>query len=382
MASFIVNESKHVLDMEEKRKTLLKVGERLPNGLVISEMADNGPNYEIYTVEDNSVNILVVKEDIANKWIELGYLPKRVFADYVNTLNEKVCLFFSPSSLILQPLTSVRFYGSKHYAYSVAGAIWNTRVVDQDINLRDSIYCELYSILLPTFTQTRAVCDKALFSNCFLTTGEEDISSPNEVEDSGLSPFNFAKIMQNNGFKSNSIEYYLQAGEKVDDYVMIAENLLIASAVEVTENFQVYNTNSDVKIVLFNKDYADKLIKNDLILQMDLRTVQLGYEVVKAIVLSKRKAVECLDNRQYGITKDGALELAQAIGRTRRKLPKARLDNGLYIQEFGLIFPQEFECEEHQNDARLVEEILYKGPFAMAAFLEEHVDDAKAIVMR
>ncbi|MCU6217952.1 hypothetical protein, partial [Enterobacter bugandensis] len=127
MAEFIVNEINHVVDMDEQVQVMLREGEILPDGFVIGETLEHAGDWQIYITEDGSNYVLAVSKKLASLWIEGGCLPKRAILDYVNEKGDQLCLFFSPTSLILQAVAQVRFYGSSRYAASFAGAMWHSR---------------------------------------------------------------------------------------------------------------------------------------------------------------------------------------------------------------------------------------------------------------
>ena len=58
-------------------------------------------DWQIYITEDGSNYVLAVSKKLASLWIEGGFLPKRAILDYVNEKGDQICLFFSPTSLIL-----------------------------------------------------------------------------------------------------------------------------------------------------------------------------------------------------------------------------------------------------------------------------------------
>ena len=124
MSDFIVNESKFIVDMDAKTDSFLSVGEILPDGLQVSDMLDNAAVWQIYASEDNSALILAVMPDLAKRWVAEGYIKESAVFHHVSGGRE-VALLISPSSLIVSPVTAVRFEHSQNYARSFfcAGAI-------------------------------------------------------------------------------------------------------------------------------------------------------------------------------------------------------------------------------------------------------------------
>ena len=113
---------------------------------------------------------------------------------------------------------------------------------------------------------------------------------------------------------------------------------------------------------------------------MDLKSVQLGFGVLRALVLNRRFAVECLDDRHYGLTVNSSLKLASTIYRMRVKNAQASLNNGLYLEEKGIILAN--NAESKVNDAALMRSIMLEGPFALAPFSYEDIDDAVTLASR
>ena len=102
--------------------------------------------------------------------------------------------------------------------------------------------------------------------------------------------------------------------------------------------------------------------------------------MLRALVLNRRFAVECLDDRHYGLTVNSALNLAVTIYRMRVKNAQATLNEGLYIEEKGIILAKNSDAQI--NDAALMRSIMLEGPFALAPFSYEEIDDAVTLASR
>lgn len=377
MPDFVVNENKFMLNMDDDHDRYLHEGEILPNGMVVSEVLEYSHLWQIYITDDGNHNILAVDSALAQRWVDEMYLPRRAFADYF-LHGREISLLFSPSSIILHAVNQIKFHNSLRYAFSFACGMFNSRIINQQINLRDGIYCELYSVILPSYSRARPVADRAIFQNAIGATPKENILSPQEMDEPGVSYFTVLKELGHAGYKLPGVEPYLQTGEEVDEFISTGEKMHICGAVALHEKYQIYHTNSDILILIMENSYANELIEHELIAQMDLASIQAGGGVLRALAFTKRFALDALDDRHFGFTKEGSFFFAQAVRRTRLKVPQARFDNALYLEKAGKILPVEFEGNT-LSDGQLVEKILTQGPFASSAFLEDHIHDCSMI---
>lgn len=380
MTDVIVNESRFVIDIsDEVRDDFLQDGTMLPDGTLVGALEDRAAEFQIFNTQDGRFNLLCVKEPMARRWIEEGYLKEEYFYKYQKEDGQSVYILLSPSSLILQRASASRSYGSRRFALSFAAALSNTRDLNHAVNLRDAIFCEVYGVLLPAYTKTREVADRALFKNVLSKDQSEDISGKDELKDnSGLNWHAVRAELGKASLPLPPIDPYLQHGEIVDDFAGNAQGLRVTGPLCLNENYQLYDTNSDKVLLLMENSWADKLSEHDLILHMNLNNVSGGGLFLKALLLSKRYAVEPLDDRHCGLTAQGSFKLAQAVSRSRLKAPKARLDNALYLEELGVLLPVQFEGN-NLRDSDLVRKIVTAGPFALAPFLEDHIEQCAAI---
>ena len=166
MSSFSINESLFVLDLDDDAPSILPVGEVLPDGIKIGVDRDRGEQFAFYVSEDGRYDILAARPVLAERWVKEGYLEKRMLQIHLNDQDEIDCyLLISPSSHLLGRMTDIRAYGSRYFAHVVASAMWHTRNKDPFINMRDGILCELYGVVLPTYTLTPQIADIALLNN-------------------------------------------------------------------------------------------------------------------------------------------------------------------------------------------------------------------------
>lgn len=384
MAGFSVNESLFVIDMDDTSPSILPVGEMLPDGITIGVDRDRGEEFAFYVSEDGRFDILAARPALAERWVQDGYLPKRALQIHCDESGEIDCyLLISPSSHILLRLTDARVYGSRYYAHLVATSIWSSRHKDPFINLRDGILCELYGVVLPTYTKTPKFADVALLINSLRGQyDEEDLRAPSDFKDGngGLSRMTFNESMSKFKLPTDTIEPYFQVGEPVDDFVQMAPGSTITGPLELRKEYQIFATDTDVVLLAMSSAWAEKLVENKLLLNMDFKNVQLGREMIKVMAMPRRKAVESFDNRHYGINQHEVYDIALALYRARQKMPEASFKDALYVQPLGLVLPVTFEGGSRGEDVMLLREIVTTGPFAQGPFLTDVLTTAIAII--
>lgn len=386
MSSFSINESLFVLDLDDDAPSILPVGEVLPDGIKIGVDRDRGEQFAFYVSEDGRYDILAARPVLAERWVKEGYLEKRMLQIHLNDQDEIDCyLLISPSSHLLGRMTDIRAYGSRYFAHVVASAMWHTRNKDPFINMRDGILCELYGVVLPTYTLTPQIADIALLNN--ILRGQYDSEDLRNNEDfkqagqfGGLSFMSFNQALKAHNMAPDTIEPYFQVGEYVDDFVQMAPHALITGPLELKAEYQIYATSTDVVLLAMSQAWAQELIDRNLVLQMDMKSVQIGREMIKVLALPRRAALESLDNRQYGINQDDVFTLALAMQRARRKLPEAQLQDALYVQALGLVLPTKFEGGSKEQDAKVLQEVVTVGPFAQSPFLDDVLHSAQAVL--
>lgn len=402
MASFNVNESLFVLDLDDTAPSILPVGEMLPDGITIEVDRDRGENYAFYVSADGKYDILAARPELAERWVQEGYLKQHMLQIHCDVSGEIDCyLLISPCSHVLMRLTDVRVYQSPYYAHVVASCMWGTRHIDPFINLRDGILCELYGVVLPTYTKTPKLADAALFNNVLRGQYDpEDIRRDGDFEPgkAGLNGFTYQELLEQHGMENEKVAPYFQVGEPVDDFVQLEPGTVITGPLVLTEQYQVFATNSDHVLLALSHDWAEELIARGYITAMDLKSVYVGREHLRIIVLSRRHAVESLAKRHYGIAQSDAFALALNLRRAVAKFPENDLEQALYLQEYGLVLPTRFdvfgqdgsinlpEGESVQHDSALaqaeaiISDTVEHGPFAQGPFLDEVLIACRAIV--
>ena len=246
----------------------------------------------------------------------------------------------------------------------MAAALQSARRKNGQVSLRDGIYCELYATVLPTFTQTRAVCDRALFLNVLSPDRSEIIAASDELSPSALNVSIVRSDLQAHGFNLPKFAPFFVSGEVVQPQGF-AQSLTIAGAVALHEAYQLYACEGDAYLLLLEPNFAAAMCNAGLLWPHELLNLRVDRAVWRAQVLSKRYAVESLNDRHFGLTLEGAAALALAMQRTRDSLPQADLSSGLYLAQRGIILCPSGGGSD-ADDGKLYAHILHHGPFAQA----------------
>lgn len=371
---FVANESLFIIDMDDTSESVLKIGEVFPDGIKIAVDRDRGEDFTFYVSEDGRYDVLAAAPSLAERWVREGYLEKRMLQPHFTDAGEIDCyLLISPSSHVLLRLTEARAHGNRYYAHMVACAIWRTRNIDPFINLRDGILCEVYNVVLPTFTKTPRVADAALFNNVLRSQFEpEDLRSPEEFGNGGgLGTMSFNEAFNAHKMERDPVEPYFHVGEPIDDFIQIKTAKMITGALEIRKEYQIFSTDSDLVLLVMDNNWADQLFQHGLLMEMDIKPVQLGRSMVKVLPLSRRKAVESINNRHFGITQRDLFDFALAVRRLREKLPNAVVSDALYVQELGIILPVNFDDAPEREELAVVRDVGATGPFAQGPFLND-----------
>lgn len=365
MSEFIVNEANFVIDMDDGiRDDLLESGEILPGGCVIEKMIDRAYNFQIYEVEDGQALVLAVKAALMERWVQDGYIVASAFMRH-ETKDGPVYLLLSPASLVMDRVTALRAYGSLRYALNFAAALQYSRTLDQDISFRDGIYVELFSVVLPTYSKVRAVCDHALFLNVLSKDQHEDLSSRAEMNPSEINFYVVATDLRRHGFKLPDVEPYLHSAEEVET-TDFEHPQKVAGVVALSEDYQLYALTGEQFLLLLEPRYARDLIEDGLLEAWELLNLRVGGQFVRALLLSKRQPVESLSDRHFGLDLNSALRLAIALKAGAAKVPGADFSHGLYLAAKKVVLPA--GGGEGTDIAALYNRIINEGPFANAPF--------------
>ena len=381
MNNYIVDESKFLISNEED-SLLFPEDYKLSCGIVISSYEDGSDKWELYTSKDGEHYILAVNSELHDKWIQSELLKSEDFQE-IHLGQISVFLIFSKISQKITRINSIRNVGSATFANAIFSAFINTRSHDIDSNLRDGIYIEKFSLILPTYSLISKVSDKALFNNVLSSELEpEDLSAPDGINDTLSYSFIFNKLKK----KALVCSYYeplLESGQKVDDFMQnCGKNAIVLSPLISKEHYQLIDTSSDYYLLLLDRLYANALIEAKLLRLIDAKSVSVNGGSYYLLTLSKDNAVELLSDRYKGISLQMAYRLAVSIRRTRNLVASAVLCDALYIEQLNLLFPDKFSGGEKGDDRNLILDIINQGPYSLSPFLIDINDDLIYIATR
>lgn len=378
MSDYVVDESRFMIPDEHETVTWFAEGTELPFGLTFSEKLEGQDVWQLYASEDSKYLILAVKEALGQRWLDEGLCREGTLYK-LNHQGENYFLLISPASMRICEVTSIRAKGSLHTALAFYSAMKNSRIHNTEANLRDGLYCQLLSVILPIYSSIPKVSDRALFLNILRGKNDpENLSSPEELP-GGLPWFICKQFLKEHGYELSDAELYLQSGESVDDFFELKhQDANVLGPLIIHNHYQVFDTDSDKYILLFDRLWAEALLSTTFISQINVASIALAGQMVYALTFKKRETLECLSDRVYGLDEHSVIELAQAIRRTRAACPKARLHDALYAKSLGVLLPESF-LESDVNDASLMQKIAWDGPFAMAPILDDIREDAVLI---
>ena len=107
---------------------------------------------------------MAVKEALGQRWLDEGLCREGTLYK-LNHQGENYFLLISPASMRICEVTSIRAKGSLHTALAFYSAMKNSRIHNTEANLRDGLYCQLLSVILPIYSSIPKVSDRALFLN-------------------------------------------------------------------------------------------------------------------------------------------------------------------------------------------------------------------------
>ena len=370
MSDFIVDESRFVLK-DEDTVSFFPEEYKLACGITIAEKEDETDTWQLYTSKDGKHYILAVTSFLHDKWVESKLLSESDFQK-VLVKGQDIYLVFSKTNKRLVRLTNISVHKSLRFALALYSAFAHTRNLDIESNLRDGIYFEDKSLILPTYSLVGKVKDKALFENCLREGVEaENLATPDGINDS-LS-FVYVKNYLNKKFAIKlQSEPLLESGEAVDDF-MLGQNThaLIVAPLVLRAHYQVFDTTTDKYLLVMDKLWAEALMSTSLVSQISLNTAPIAGKIYYVYCLSKEFALENMDDRFFGLDHENAFELAQAIHRTRKIVKSSDLTKALYVQQLGVLLPEVFSEHTVDNDGALMGQCLCEGPFAMCPFMED-----------
>lgn len=146
----------------------LPLGFELPNKSKIVQVVSTGVSWQIFETT-GKINALIIKSNLAEKWIEKGLLDK----GHLNELRFGEITYFiiySTIDSVLIDLSNAKSPESKTEALAFSLALKNTRTIDSISALNGGIYVEKLSIILPTWEIDFPVSDD-LILGAWLTGG-------------------------------------------------------------------------------------------------------------------------------------------------------------------------------------------------------------------
>lgn len=138
----------------------LPKGYELPDGSKIRSLLYSGDEWQIFDT-NGSINILLTRPELAQKWDEFGFLNESLFGD-VAFGSESFRSLSSHKKFTLAAVENGNSPESKVDALAFAFAIKESRKLSKDASFHDAIYVEQYSRLLPTWTLTPHVDDEVV----------------------------------------------------------------------------------------------------------------------------------------------------------------------------------------------------------------------------
>lgn len=146
----------------------LPVKHELPDGMRLGKFLHSGQDWQIYRLgRDESV--LIARISLVNKWVKSSFLPSTVFSQ-LSFCSQDYKYLLSGTVQKLEPITSSKSPETKLDGLSFAISLYETRKIDTQVPLQDSIYVERYSRLLPTWTVSEAISDEEILGK-WLTGG-------------------------------------------------------------------------------------------------------------------------------------------------------------------------------------------------------------------
>ena len=381
MSDFIVNESKFIIDDDLYESSFVPEGFTLPDGIIFGEKIDDAPLWQLYISEDERYNILVAKEELVEKWVDGHLLPQSMLMPL--ELPDGTCyMLISPASHRLCRVTQIRFDGSLRYAMSFFSALQHTRSKDADNSLRDGIFCELLSVILPCYSLVPPVADRALFKNALRGKNEDEslLTAEQMGGNGGLAYAAMIRDLKDKGYELPEVQPLLESGEPIDDFFNgnSIHGQIVTGPLVLKRQYQIFDTSSSFYVLLIDKLWGDALLHTTLLSRITLNTVPLCGRATYVLTLPKREALESLDNTHYGYDKYSMMDLAQAIRRTRASVPACDLSCGLYSSKLGIVLPLVFNATEH-DDGKVMWNIIQKGPFSSAPLMQDIAYDVLSV---
>lgn len=146
----------------------LPIAHLLPDGAEVRGVLHGGANWQIVETAGHG-RALIVKPDLAAKWIEAGLVAEDALASVLFGQHFYRFLTRGPNT-ILSPVDECRSPSTKSEALAFAIALKITREIDRNSPLQDAIYVESASRLLPSYGISQRIDDDVVLGR-WLTGG-------------------------------------------------------------------------------------------------------------------------------------------------------------------------------------------------------------------
>lgn len=183
----------------------LPIGFELPDGARCGRATHEGDNWQIFETNGNG-HALVVKPDLAVRWIRMGLIEDGVFQRFC--FGALVCSEVScgPSQL-LAPVFDCPSPKDHNEALAFALAMKGTRDIDKESPLQDAIYLEKLSRLLPSYGITARTDDDVILG--YWLTGGAHVSAKSfrrlRQMLSWMAPEQLRQVLQAGGFEVTEV---------------------------------------------------------------------------------------------------------------------------------------------------------------------------------
>lgn len=138
----------------------LPKGFPLPGGSSTESLRFAGDCWQIWSAADGIFSLLAHPE-IAEKWCQASLIDKDVLKT-VSFGSKRLGCIVSHGKFVLEPITTWRGASDKESGLSFCRALSRSRYCVPDVSFCDAIFCEQYSCLLPTWTNSDYVPDDEL----------------------------------------------------------------------------------------------------------------------------------------------------------------------------------------------------------------------------
>ena len=142
----------------------LPIDYKLPTGEVVKKIISDDDQWQIFLASEKS-NVLVVKEELANKWLESGVLAEGLLVSDAMMKDQGIHLLSGGKGYTLESIVINHRPNTKSEILAFIEALKATHEIDSEIPLHDAIYCERYSRLLPTYSLTASISDDVIIGS-------------------------------------------------------------------------------------------------------------------------------------------------------------------------------------------------------------------------